>query len=76
MLVERRIKELSFALEALSRVNSYLSSEMHSSVENLLIEEIEVAKREQKERAETANLEQVYATSQGNKAEPADEIPF
>lgn len=76
MFAERRIKELSFALEALTRTNSYLSVEMRASVENLLVEEIEIAKRQQKERALAMNLEQDYAPSQTDKKENDDEIPF
>ena len=48
---------------------------MRANVENLLCEEIEVAKRQQHDRAEAANLEYVKETSQINK-EQTDEIPF
>lgn len=43
-MIERRIKELSIALEALSRINGYDASNHHVSVSDLLGKAIQEAK--------------------------------
>jgi hypothetical protein len=47
-VIERRIKELSIALEALSRINGYDASNHFTSVADLLHKAIQEAKEQQK----------------------------
>jgi hypothetical protein len=47
-VIERRIKELSIALEALSRINGYDASNHFASVADLLHKAIQEAKEQQK----------------------------
>ncbi len=42
-MIERRIKELSIALEALSRIHSYETSQAYSNIADLLTKLIEKA---------------------------------
>lgn len=51
-MIERKIKELSFALEALSRVNSYEGNAHLTDVSRLLSQAIAEAKEQTKEKDE------------------------
>lgn len=70
MITERRIKDLSIAFEALSRINGYAATELASQVEGILRKEIEFAGKRQDEQ------QPVEMTQTQVNRNIDDEIPF